>query len=494
MRNIYDVNYMDDKNIDERIKNICLQAENNYILNYSKTQDDKKIKNEISEKIKMNLNSNDDMSSFLDKTMTYSKDQNDNKNFYENKQQNEIFSNYNSNNNEYNLNNNESYSNSNEYNLNKNEYNKNINKYTLNKKNYEQNINKYSQDKNNYNPNINNYAQDKNNYNQNNNSNYNLNNINNNNYIRNNNNYNRNNNNFHQNNNKYINIRSNEIINKKALHSRNTNTFKINKHSNISQELINSMNNKIKYISNNMISPKSFNDEDIVNYNSQLILSQSEIGNHNHNHNGSNFFSSSSSFCFECDLQKLINDKNIYNKDLNIKAQQNKEINKIILKAKTLLVKNKLKKAYDLLNLYLNSNIQNPDLYYLYGETCRKLKFMEDAEKYLLDCMNFKNCSPYVYLSLAELYREIGQIKYSKQFYKKCLLYFNSKGNIYYNLAINYMKLNKPIKALNFITEAIDLDNNIPSYYKLRSDIYKNLGHKDLSEKDLYQYNILINK
>ena len=436
MRNIYEVNYMDDKNIDERIKNICLQAENNYILNYSKTQDDKKNKNEISEKIKMNLNQNDDMSSFLDQTMTYSKEQNDNNNFYQNKQQNEIFSNYNSNNNEFNTNNNE---------------------YNLNNNGYDQN--------NNSNYNINNNI----------NSNYNINNI-----------------NYNRNNNKYINIRENDIINKKTLHSRNTNTFKLNKNSNISRELINSMNNKIKYISNNMISPKSFNDEDIVNYNSQLILSQSEIDNHNHN--GSNFFSTSSSFCFECDLQKLINDKNIYNKDLNIKAQQNKEINKIILKAKTLLVKNKLKKAYDLLRSYINSNIQNPDLYYLYGETCRKLKYMEDAEKYLLDCMNFKNCSPYVYLSLAELYKEIGQIKYSKQFYKKCLLYFNSKGNIYYNLAINYMKLNKPIKALNFITEAIDLGYNIPSYYKLRSDIYQNLGHKDLSEKDLYQYNILINK
>ena len=266
--------------------------------------------------------------------------------------------------------------------------------------------------------------------------------------------------------------------------------------------MINSMNNKVKYISNNMLSPNTFNsnlenkvEDDIVNYNSQILLSQSEIKNHNHNQNNTNtFFSSSSSFCFECDLHKLINDKNIYNKDLNIKSQQNKEINKLILTAKSLLVKNKLNQVYDLLNPYIvNSNIKNPDLYYLYGETCRKLKYMEDAEKYLLDCMNFKNCSPYVYLSLAELYKEIGQIKYSKQFYKKCLLYFN-KGNIYYNLAINYMKLNKPIKALNFITEAIDLDKNSPKYYKLRSDIYKNLGHNALSEKDLYQYNILINK
>ena len=456
MRNIYEVNYMDDKNIDERIKNICLQAENNYILNYTKStpQDDEKNKNLSSDKIKLNLNPNDEMSSFLDKTMTYSKEQNDNKNLYEN-EQNDIFNNYNLNNNENNLNNNGYDLDTNDYISNNNEYNLNNNEFNLHNNNYSQNNNKYNQSNNKYNSSS-----------------------------------------YKQNNN----IR-NEVINKRILHSRNNNNFQINKNSNISQELVNSMNNKIKYISNNMISPNKFNakysniqeEEDIVNYNSQLILSQSEIKNHNHNHNNTNFFSASSSFCFECDLHKLINDKNIYNKDLNIKAQQNKEINKIILKAKTLLVKNKLKKAYDLLSIYINSNIKNPDLYYLYGEACRKLKYMENAEKYLLECMNFKNCSPYVYLSLAELYKEIGQFKYSKQFYKKCLIYFN-KGNIYYNLAINYMKLNKPIKALNFITEAIDMDKNIPSYYKLRSDIYKNLGHKDLSEKDLYQYNIILNK
>ena len=95
------------------------------------------------------------------------------------------------------------------------------------------------------------------------------------------------------------------------------------------------------------------------------------------------FFSASPSFCFECDLHHLINDKNIYNKDLNIKVKQNKEINKIILKGKSLLQKNRLKKAYELLKEYIiNSNIKHPDLFYLYGETCRKLKYMEDAEKF----------------------------------------------------------------------------------------------------------------
>ena len=387
MKNIYEVNYMNDKNIDERIKNICLQAENNYILNYSKSspQNDKiKINN-----INNNIYANIEMP-LLDKTMTYSNNNNDinNENI-----QNEIFN------------------------------NNQINIEELNRKE---------------------------------------------------------------------NIFNNKIINQSKDNFSRNNNININ-NNNINEEMVNSMNNKIKYRSDNMISLNTFNsnnnENDNYNNNSKLILTQSEIKNINYNNT---FFSASPSFCFECDLHHLINDKNIYNKDLNIKVRQNKEINKIILKGKSLLQKNRLKKAYELLKEYIiNSNIKHPDLFYSYGETCRKLKYMEDAEKFLLDCMNFKNCSPYVYLSLAEFYKETGQIKFSKQFYKKCLLYF-SKGNIYYNLSFIYMKLNKPLKALNFITEAINLDKNVPAYYKFRSEVYKILGHKDLSEKDIFQYNILV--
>ena len=385
MKNIYEVNYMNDKNIDERIKNICLQAENNYILNYA---------NPPSKNDKENKNKNISLEiSPLDKTITNSKDQID------------IINNY--------------------------IFERNQNEINNCKLNIEDTYPKNKTIKN-----------------------------------------------------KFINSRKNKTF-------RNNNNNYHNK--NMSQDMINSINNRIKYRSDNIISPNTFNytnkEENIVNYHN-LVISQSEIKKDNNT-----FLSTSSpSFCFECDLHKLINDKNIYNKDLNIKVKENKEINKMILTGKILLQKNKFKKAYELLQSYIkNSNIKNPDLFYLYGETCRKLKYMEDAEKYLLSCMNYKNCSPYVYLSLAELYKEIGQIKYSKQFYKKCLLYFN-KGNIYHNLAIIYLKLNKPLKALNFITEAINLDKNFPLYYKFRSDVYKILGHKDLSEKDIFKYNILVNK
>lgn len=83
MKNIYEVNYMNDKNIDERIKNICLQAENNYILNYA---------NPPSKNDKENKNKNISLEiSPLDKTITNSQDQIDiiNNNIFE-RNQNEI--------------------------------------------------------------------------------------------------------------------------------------------------------------------------------------------------------------------------------------------------------------------------------------------------------------------------------------------------------------------------------------------------------------------
>ena len=278
----------------------------------------------------------------------------------------------------------------------------------------------------------------------------------------------------------------------------NNQSFK-NKTINLNKEMVDSINSKIMFKSNNILSPNSLNfgnnlnnlDDDIVNYNSQLLISQSHI-NHNPNSKYNSFLSNSSSLCFECDLHKLITDKNIYNKDLNYKAKENKEINNIILTGRILLQKNKLHKAFNLLSSIIKQGINHPDLFYLYGEVCRKLKYMEDAEKYLLACLDYKNCSQYVYLSLAQLYKEIGQIKYSKNFYKKCLPYFK-KGSIYFNLAINYMKLNKPLKAINFLTEAINLEPSKPLYYKYRSQIYKELGHKDLYLKDLYKYNQFIN-
>ena len=403
MKTLNEINYMLDPNIDERIKNLCQQAENNNILSLSK-------KNNLQTPKIPNFSYKNDFSknnySFLDKTVTKSEE---NLNIVESPQKNVFI------------------------NLNKEQDSKQILS-------------------------------------------------------------NRNNSQFIKDNNALslkIKPNRNKSWNKYKFNNQN---FK-NKTINLNKEMIDSINSKIMLKSNNVLSPKSLKfgnninnlSDDIVNYNSQLLISQSHI-NRNPSSKYNSFLSNSSSLCFECDLHKLINDKNIYNKDLNYKAKENKEINNIILTGKILLQKNKLKKAYILLSSIIKKGINHPDLFYLYGEVCRKLKYMEDAEKYLLACLDYKNCSQYVYLSLAQLYKEIGQIKYSKNFYKKCLPYFK-KGSINFNLAINYMKLNKPLKAINYLTEAINLDPRNPLYYKYRSQIYQELGHKDLYLKDIYKYN-----
>ena len=465
MKKLNEIDYMLDPNIDERIKSVCQQAENNYILNFSKN-----LKNDQNSLFPYQNNSNNkidesengDKNNSLDKTLTKS-NSDENLNILDNFQKNNIV--------DYNnrikdaqqllLTHEEN------FNSNKNDNlvpSLRINKETSLTQNNILNINV---------PKRNN----SNNYNSNNNDNRNKNDL----YLKDN-----QNNNFNYNRNNNSN-QSRKISNYNPGSNR----------SNLNKEVVNSINSKIMFKSNNIINPKVSNiennsNEDIVNYNSKII-SQSQI-HHNNISSSNSFLSSTPSFCFECDLHKLITDKDIYNKNLNMKAKVNKEINNIILSGKIYLQKNKLEKAYKVLSGALKSGVQHPDLFYLYGEVCRKLKYMEDAEKYLLLCLNYKNCSPYVYLSLAQFYEETGQMKYSKNFYKKCMLYFNNDPSIYYNLGINYMKINKPLKALNYLSEAINLDPNQPLYYKDRSEVYKSLGHKDLYQKDINLFNKLSNR
>jgi len=462
MKKLNEVDYMLDPNIDERIKSVCQQAENNYILNFSKNlknNQNSSFPYQNNSNNKIDDNENEDKNNSLDKTLTKS-NSDENLNILDNFQKNNFI-----------------------------DYNNRIkdaqqlllsheDNYNYNNNNKVPSLNLYKEVsliQNNNISNINGQIRNNSiNYNIKNNGNRNKSDL----YLK-----------ANQNNNVNSNRNNNSNQNKK-ISNYNPGTNR----SNLNREVVNSINSKIMFKSNNIINPKvsnfeNDNNEDIVNYNSQII-SQSHI-HHKNKSNSNSFLSSTPSFCFECDLHKLITEKDIYNKNLNMKVKVNKEINNIILSGKILLQKNKLEKAYNVLSGALKSGVQHPDLFYLYGEVCRKLKYMEDAEKYLLLCLNYKNCSPYVYLSLAQFYEETGQMKYSKNFYKKCLLHFNNDPSMYYNLGINYMKINKPLKALNYLSEAIELDPNQPLYYKDKSEVYKSLGHKDLYQKDINLYNKL---
>ena len=407
--------YMSDPNIDDRIKSVCKQAENNYILNLCKNN----------QQINTNLNRN---------TNYLSIQKNVNKNdIYET---------------------NGTYSNvSNEKNKNNLKCNQNI--LSINKTNNllisndYQNINK-TKIVNNGNDNIGKSTQ--------------------------------------------IKIRNYSYNNFKKNSRNIKNKYQFNNNNHINNEMINSINSKIILKSPNTFNNFTFSQEknDLVNYNSLSLptlfncnLSNIKVQNNN--------FLNSASFCFECDLKKLINDKDAYNKELNIKFKQNKEINNIILTGKSLLSSNKLNQAYNLLSNWINRGIEHPDLFYLYGEVCRKLKKMEDSEKYLILCLDYRNCSPYVYVSLGQLYQEIGKYKYSNQFFKKALGYFNG-AFIYYNLGFNYHKLNKYLKSLNYFSQAIEAEPKNPIFYKCRSEIYKILKYEDMAKKDLSNYYYFSNK
>lgn len=462
MKKLNEVDYMLDPNIDERIKSVCQQAENNYILNFSKNlknNQNSSFPYQNNSNNKIDDNENEDKNNSLDKTLTKS-NSDENLNILDNFQKNN-FIDYNNR-----IKDAQQLLLSHEDNYNYNNNNK-VPSLNLNKE--------VSLIQNNNISNINGQIRNNSiNYNIKNNGNRNKSDL----YLK-----------ANQNNNVNSN-RNNNSNQSRKISNYNPGTNR----SNLNKEVVNSINSKIMFKSNNIINPKvsnfeNDNNEDIVNYNSQII-SQSHI-HHKNKSNSNSFLSSTPSFCFECDLHKLITEKDIYNKNLNMKVKVNKKINNIILSGKILLQKNKLEKAYNVLSGALKSGVQHPDLFYLYGEVCRKLKYMEDAEKYLLLCLNYKNCSPYVYLSLAQFYEETGQMKYSKNFYKKCLLHFNNDPSMYYNLGINYMKINKPLKALNYLSEAIELDPNQPLYYKDRSEVYKSLGHKDLYQKDINLYNKL---
>lgn len=462
MKKLNEVDYMLDPNIDERIKSVCQQAENNYILNFSKNlknNQNSSFPYQNNSNNKIDDNENEDKNNSLEKTLTKS-NSDENLNILDNFQKNN-FIDYNNR-----IKDAQQLLLSHEDNYNYNNNNK-VPSLNLNKE--------VSLIQNNNISNINGQIRNNSiNYNIKNNGNRNKSDL----YLK-----------ANQNNNVNSN-RNNNSNQSRKISNYNPGTNR----SNLNREVVNSINSKIMFKSNNIINPKvsnfeNDNNEDIVNYNSQII-SQSHI-HHKNKSNSNSFLSSTPSFCFECDLHKLITEKDIYNKNLNMKVKVNKEINNIILSGKILLQKNKLEKAYNVLSGALKSGVQHPDLFYLYGEVCRKLKYMEDAEKYLLLCLNYKNCSPYVYLSLAQFYEETGQMKYSKNFYKKCLLHFNNDPSMYYNLGINYMKINKPLKALNYLSEAIELDPNQPLYYKDRSEVYKSLGHKDLYQKDINLYNKL---
>ncbi len=421
MKNYNVIDYMNDPNIDRRIKEICIQAEKNYIMTNYKPENEKNESN-----FEKNFKIND--------FNTYNRVDTPKGSIHEKN------SNYNYNENPFNP-----------ISINKYDFNNDIIQNNKQNDNIHNIINQ-NQDSQNLNQDYHNYH----NSSQSNQHSY----------------HNFNLNQNYQN----ENINDNNIENnsqKNILRERNS--------LNISPEMINTINDSIQLKSTSNLNPKnlssslsSIKTNTLINFPYlQINDFQKPILSLNNNCQ-----------CFECELRKLIQKKNnLYHKNFKQNTEINKSINKVILEGKYLLSKGKYEECYGKLKFLLEKGLNHPDLFYLYGETCRKLKMMEDSEKYLILCLNFENCSPYVYYSLGLLYEECGQYKYSNYFLKKSLNFFND-SNIFFILSKNYFILNKNLKALKRINEAIDKDNSKIEYLKLRCDIYKKIGRSDLSKND----------
>ena len=534
--NNYEVfDYMKDPNIDRRIKEICEQAEKNYIMiNYKPENEKEEIKNTKNFQI-TDFNSYHRIDTptksinkkiieydfhnqpFIPKTINF---ENENNYFHEsNINQNNFYSQPN-NNNQF-LNNNqfiqkiENNENFKQYNFTK-EISQKINQNLLNNQNvneinnlnnkdnpYDQNINQQEQNNdlfnfqnhNNINNNNlnsqNNYQKFLNQINQNININSNKDNINNNN-LNNKNNYNNlnifNDSNLNIHNDNNLNIHNDNTLN---VHNDNNINFENNFQNEINENK--NIENNINNINENNLSQKFINSiNDSIEFQKLNNLNPLNLSSSFSSLNSNDYLLKKPN-CFECELRNLIQRKDLYHKKIKEETEKNNLINKIILEGKNLLSKEKYEECYDKLNNLINQNLNHPDIFFLFGETCRKLKLMEEAEKYLILCLNFKNCSPYAFYSLSLLYEECCQYKYSNYFLKKCLNFFNN-SDIYFLLGKNYFKLNNNFKALNFINIAIEKNASNQFYYQLRSEIYNKIGRSDLGKKDEIMFQIINNK
>ena len=192
-------------------------------------------------------------------------------------------------------------------------------------------------------------------------------------------------------------------------------------------------------------------------------------------------------------FSKSINKSYIFPHIQHIKNKNKFELNKILLKSENLIKHKKYLLAYNLLREIISTGEYHSDLFYLFGEVNRILKNYQNAENYLLLALNFEIHSPNVFYSMGLLYQDLKQYAYSNIFLKLYLRLVNT-DNAHYLRAKNYAFMGNYLKAAKEMTNAIDLNEECDYYYKFRSEMYNNLGLKEISNEDLIMYNYIKNK
>ena len=304
------------------------------------------------------------------------------------------------------------------------------------------------------------------------------------------------------------NINNNNINVQKETNLNNNNNNNL-----IKEEKVNiPINREIKEDQNNALLTQSFSKIARINNKSidtdVNILSKIKFGlqnNNNINNNLNNninspFHKGSDNFNKKLalyNLDKKDTNKNRENKNKNKdKDKENKiktDLSKILLEARDLIKKLKIKQAYILLKKTISTGIQHSDLFYLYGEVNRLVKQNKVAEEYLLKALKFELHSPYVFYSLGILYQDLKQYQNSNKFFKLFFRLLNN-ADLHFQMGINYFYMKNYVSAAEELSNAIDLNNECPEYYQFRSEIYKNMGLKEMENEDYNMYQYIIRK
>ena len=172
---------------------------------------------------------------------------------------------------------------------------------------------------------------------------------------------------------------------------------------------------------------------------------------------------------------------------------KNSNLSKILLESRDLIKKQKMKQAYLLLKQTISTGIQHSDLFYLYGEINRMLKQNKVAENYLMKSLKFELHSPYAFFSLGLLYQDMNEYINSNKFFRL----FNrllDNADVHFQMAINYFNLKDYVNAGEEISKAIDINGECAEYYLFRSEIYRNMGLKEMENEDNYMYKYITKK
>ena len=270
-------------------------------------------------------------------------------------------------------------------------------------------------------------------------------------------------------------------------------------------------NNELKKISGNLndsfsklakINNKSIDSD--VNVLSKIKFGMKNEKEKNNKNNYTNiqspFHKSSDNYSkkialYNLDTNNVANKNKISKKKIpeHITHNKNSNLSKILLESRDLIKKKKLKQAYILLKQTISTGIQHSDLFYLYGEINRMLKQNNTAENYLIKSLKFELHSPYAFFSLGLLYQDMKEFQNSNKFF----ILFNrllNNADVHFQMAINYFNLKDLVNAAEQISQAIDLNGECAEYYLFRSEIYRNMGLKEMENEDENMYRYIMKK